>query len=220
MLIETQSMTRRFVVGDIETTALNQVDFHVKEGEFVAVMGSSGCGKSTLLNILGLLDPGFGGSYRFKGQETNAFTSSQRSIMRSNNISFVFQNFNLIGHLTVFDNIELSLIYKGHSKIDRAHLVGQAMERVGISHRENHLPTLLSGGEQQRVALARAIVSEPNLILADEPTGNLDAKKGEQIMELLTSMKNAGTSIVMVTHSQNQAQYVDRIVELDGGKLV
>ncbi len=219
-MIKTANLTKVFRTDEVETTALNKVSFEVKEGEFVAVMGPSGCGKSTLLNILGLLDNPTDGSYYFLGNEVSGFTEKQRASLRKHNIGFVFQNFNLIDELNVFENVELPLIYLGYKSAERRQKVEAALEQMQIIHRKKHFPLQLSGGQQQRVAVARAVVANPKLILADEPTGNLDSAHGEEVMNLLDQLNKNGTTIIMVTHSQRDAEYSHRIVRLFDGQVV
>jgi putative ABC transport system ATP-binding protein len=219
-LIKTVNLSKIFRTDEVETTALNGVSLEVNKGEFVAIMGPSGCGKSTLLNFLGLLDNPSGGEYHFLDSEVGAFKEKQRANLRKNNIGFVFQNFNLIDELNVFENVELPLIYLGVSAKERKQKVEAALEQMNIIHRKKHFPLQLSGGQQQRVAVARAVVSNPNLILADEPTGNLDSSHGEEVMNLLESLNKAGTTIVMVTHSQRDADYAQRVVRLFDGKII
>nr|NQU89543.1 ABC transporter ATP-binding protein [Bacteroidota bacterium] len=219
-MIKTVNLTKVFRTDEVETTALNQVSFEVKEGEFVAVMGPSGCGKSTLLNILGLLDNPTDGDYYFLGNEVSGFSEKQRASLRKHNIGFVFQNFNLIDELNVFENVELPLIYLGYKASERREKVEAALEQMQIIHRKKHFPLQLSGGQQQRVAVARAVVANPKLILADEPTGNLDSAHGEEVMNLLEQLNKNGTTIIMVTHSQRDAEYSHRIVRLFDGQIV
>lgn len=219
-LIKTVDLTKIFRTDEVETTALNGVNLEVKKGEFVAIMGPSGCGKSTLLNILGLLDNPSSGEYNFLDTDVASHKEKQRANLRKNNIGFVFQNFNLIDELNVFENVELPLIYLGVSAKERKQKVDAALEQMNIIHRKKHFPLQLSGGQQQRVAVARAVVANPNLILADEPTGNLDSAHGEEVMNLLESLNKAGTTIVMVTHSQRDADYAQRIVRLFDGKII
>ena len=219
-MIKTENLQKVFRTDEVETWALNNVSIEVKEGEFVAIMGPSGCGKSTLLNILGLLDNPTGGKYVLNGTEVGGYTESQRTSLRKGVIGFVFQSFNLIDELNVFENIELPLLYLGVPSAERKRKVEAAMERMGIAHRAKHFPQQLSGGQQQRVAIARAVVSEPKLILADEPTGNLDSKNGREVMELLTELHKEGTTIVMVTHSQHDAGFADRVINLFDGQVV
>jgi len=192
----------------------------VNEGEFVAVMGPSGCGKSTLLNILGMLDKPDAGSFQFNGTEVSGFSENQCSDLRKQNIGFVFQSFNLIDELTVFENVELPLVYNNVKSAERKPLVEAALEKVQMMHRRNHFPSQLSGGQQQRAAVARAVVNKPKLILADEPTGNLDSRNGQEVMEMLTDLNEAGTTIIMVTHSEHDARYAHRIVRMLDGKTV
>lgn len=219
-MIRTINLSKVFRTDEVETTALNNVNLEVKEGEFVAIMGPSGCGKSTLLNILGLLDNPTSGEFYLDGHEVSRFSERARTNMRKGNIGFVFQSFNLIDELTVFENIELPLLYMKVSAAERRNRVEEAMERMRISHRRKHFPQQLSGGQQQRVAIARAVVSRPRLILADEPTGNLDSANGEEVMSLLSKLNNDGTTIVMVTHSPSDAEKAHRIVQLFDGYVV
>ena len=219
-MIRTQNLTKIFRTDEVETTALNSVSFEVKKGEFVAIMGPSGCGKSTLLNLLGLLDNPSSGQYYFLEQEVAGFSEKQRANLRKQNIGFVFQNFNLIDELNVFENIELPLIYLGYSSSERKKRVEEVLEQMQISHRKKHFPLQLSGGQQQRVAVARAVVAKPHLILADEPTGNLDSAHGEEVMNLLSGLNQNGTTIIMVTHSQRDAEYSQRIIRLFDGQII
>lgn len=219
-MIKTENLQKVFRTDEVETWALNNVSIEVKEGEFVAIMGPSGCGKSTLLNILGLLDNPTGGKYYLNGVEVGSYTESQRTSLRKGVIGFVFQSFNLIDELNVYENIELPLLYLGVPSAERKRKVETAMERMGITHRAKHFPQQLSGGQQQRVAIARAVVSGPKLILADEPTGNLDSKNGREVMGLLTELHKEGTTIVMVTHSQHDAGFADRVINLFDGQVV
>jgi putative ABC transport system ATP-binding protein len=219
-MIKTVNLTKVFRTDEVETTALNNVSFGIKPGEFVAIMGPSGCGKSTLLNILGLLDNPSGGEYFFNGDEVSRFNERQRARMRKENIGFVFQNFNLIDELNVFENVELPLIYLGLSATERKRRVGEALEQMQITHRKKHFPLQLSGGQQQRVAVARAVVANPKLILADEPTGNLDSANGEEVMNLLERLNQQGTTLIIVTHSQRDAEYAHRIIRLFDGQIV
>ena len=206
-MIKTINLQKIFKTEEVETWALNNVSVEVKEGEFVAIMGPSGCGKSTLLNILGLLDNPTGGEYYLNGKEVSKYTESQRTNLRKGVIGFVFQSFNLIDELNVYENIELPLLYMGIPASERKQRVEKAMERMAITHRSKHFPQQLSGGQQQRVAIARAVVANPKLILADEPTGNLDSKNGKEVMGLLSELNKEGTTIVMVTHSQHDAGF-------------
>ena len=199
---------------------MNNINLEIKTGEFAAIMGPSGCGKSTLLNILGLLDNPTDGDYFLNGTNVGRYTESERTKLRKGVIGFVFQSFNLIDELTVFENIELPLLYLGVSSSLRKEKVQEAMDRMQIAHRNKHFPQQLSGGQQQRVAIARAVVANPKLILADEPTGNLDSKNGKEVMDLLTELNNEGTTIVMVTHSQHDAGYAGRIINLFDGQLL
>lgn len=219
-MLKTVNLSKIFRTDEVETTALNKVSFEIKKGEFVAIMGPSGCGKSTLLNILGLLDNPTEGEYYFLGREVSGFTEKQRANTRKQNIGFVFQNFNLIDELNVYENVELPLIYLGLSSSERKRRVESALEQMQIMHRRKHFPLQLSGGQQQRVAVARAVVANPHLILADEPTGNLDSAHGEEVMNLLASLNQNGTTIIMVTHSQRDAEYAQRIIRLFDGQVI
>lgn len=219
-MIKTNDLTKVFRTEEVETTALNKVCLEVKEGEYVAVMGPSGCGKSTLLNILGLLDNPTSGSYLFNGTEVANLRERDRTIFRKGNIGFVFQSFNLIDELNVYENVELPLIYLKMKAAERKRKVEDALERMKISHRAKHFPQQLSGGQQQRVAIARAVVANPRLILADEPTGNLDSKNGIEVINLLSELNKEGTTIIMVTHSDRDAGYAHRIVNLFDGQVV
>lgn len=219
-MIKTNELTKVFRTEEVETTALNKVTLEVKEGEYVAVMGPSGCGKSTLLNILGLLDNPSGGSYLFNGTEVANLKERDRTMFRKGNIGFVFQSFNLIDELNVYENVELPLIYLKMKSGERKKSVETVLERMKIGHRAKHFPQQLSGGQQQRVAIARAVVANPKLILADEPTGNLDSKNGIEVINLLTELNKEGTTIIMVTHSERDAGFAHRIVNLFDGKVV
>jgi putative ABC transport system ATP-binding protein len=220
IMIKTNSLTKVFRTDEIETTALNNIDFKAGQGEFVAIMGPSGCGKSTLLNIIGLLDNPSNGQYYFMDQEVSAYRESQRTDLRKGNIGFIFQSFNLIDELTVYENVELPLLYLRMSSKERKIKVNEVLERMQMSHRKNHFPQQLSGGQQQRVAIARAVVTNPKLILADEPTGNLDSANGEEVLKLLEELNHEGTTIVMVTHSPGHAERAHRIVQLFDGHIV
>jgi putative ABC transport system ATP-binding protein len=219
-MIKTENLSKLFLTEEVETTALDMLNIEVTKGEFVAIMGPSGCGKSTLLNILGLLDNPSNGKFFFIDNEVSKMSEKKRAALRKSNIGFVFQNFNLIDEMNVFENIELPLLYLGISASERKKKVNEAMERMGITHRSKHYPQQLSGGQQQRVAVARAVVAKPQLILADEPTGNLDSKNGEEVMGLLKQLNEEGTTIVMVTHSEKDAKYSKRIIRLLDGKVV
>lgn len=219
-MIKVSNLSKVFRTEEIETTALNGVSFEIKDGEFVAIMGPSGCGKSTLLNILGLLDNPTEGDYEFDGTEVAKLKEKERTKFRKGNIGFIFQSFNLIDELNVYDNIELPLRYLNISASERKARVTEMMKRMSISHRAKHFPQQLSGGQQQRVAIARACVANPKLILADEPTGNLDSKNGREVMLLLQELNNEGTTIVMVTHSQKDAAMAQRTIDLFDGKIV
>ena len=219
-MIKITDLEKFYSTEDIKTIALNKLSFEVKKGEFIAVMGPSGCGKSTLLNILGMLDDSDGGSFKFNGEEVINYSERKRANLRKHNIGFVFQSFNLIDQLTVFENVELPLIYTGIKKSERKKRVHEVLEKMQIMHRRKHFPQQLSGGQQQRVAVARAVVNNPKLILADEPTGNLDSTNGNEVMELLTELNNQGTTIIMVTHSEHDAKFSHRIIRmLDGHKV-
>jgi len=219
-MIKIKDLEKYYRTEEVQTVALNKLTFDVKEGEFVAIMGPSGCGKSTLLNILGLLDDSDGGSFVFNGIEVAGFNERKRADLRKHNIGFVFQSFNLIDELTVYENVELPLIYTGVKPADRKKRVEEVLEKMQIMHRRNHFPQQLSGGQQQRVAVARAVVNNPKLILADEPTGNLDSSNGNDVMQLLTELNDQGTTVIMVTHSEHDAKYSHRIIRmLDGHKV-
>jgi len=219
-MIKTRSLTKIYRTEEVETTALNKVNFDVKEGEYVAVMGPSGCGKSTLLNLLGMIDNPSNGEYFFFEEEVSKYSERQRANLRKANIGFVFQSFNLIDELTVYENIELPLLYLGYSASERKKRVNEVIEQMQIVPRKNHFPQQISGGQQQRVAVGRAIVAKPKLILADEPTGNLDSAHGEEVMRLLGELHEAGTTIVMVTHSPAYAEYAHRLIHLFDGHIV
>ena len=219
-MIRTANLRKIYTTDEVETTALNNVNIEIKQGEFVSIMGPSGCGKSTLLNILGLLDNPSDGELFFLDNEVAKYSERQRALLRKENIGFVFQSFNLIDELTVTENVELPLLYLGVNTADRKKKVTEALERMEIMHRANHFPQQLSGGQQQRVAVSRAIVGNPKLILADEPTGNLDSARGDEVMSILTGLNEAGTTIVMVTHSPTYAEYGNRIIHLFDGHAV
>jgi putative ABC transport system ATP-binding protein len=219
-MIKTVDLVKIFRTDEVETTALNKVNLSVENGEFVAVMGPSGCGKSTLLNILGLLDNPTEGELYFEDIEVAKFNERKRTNLRKSNIGFVFQSFNLIDELTVYENVELPLLYMKVPSSKRKETVNQVLERMNIAHRKKHFPQQLSGGQQQRVAICRSVVANPKLILADEPTGNLDSANGEEVMNLLTELNKEGTTIVMVTHSPTDAEYAHRIVQLFDGHIV
>lgn len=219
-MISITDLEKFYSTDEVRTIALNKLSFEVKEGEFVAIMGPSGCGKSTLLNILGLLDDPDGGSFQFNDIEVSGYNERKRANLRKQNIGFVFQSFNLIDELTVYENVELPLIYTGVKADERKKRVEEVLEKMQIMHRRKHFPQQLSGGQQQRVAVARAVVNKPKLILADEPTGNLDSKNGNEVMDLLIELNEAGTTIIMVTHSEHDAKYSHRIIRmLDGQKV-
>ena len=219
-MIKTEKLQKIFKTEEVETWALHDVTLEIKEGEFVAIMGPSGCGKSTLLNILGLLDNPSNGTYELNGVEVSKYSEAERTNLRKGVIGFVFQSFNLIDELNVYENIELPLLYMGVPKEERKRRVEEAMKRMDISHRVKHFPQQLSGGQQQRVAIARAVVANPKIILADEPTGNLDSKNGKEVMDLLTQLNKEGTTVVMVTHSQHDAGYATRTINLFDGQVV
>jgi len=219
-MIQIEKLKKSFKTEEVETLALNNVNLKVEEGEFVAIMGPSGCGKSTLLNIIGMLDNPSEGNYYFNKKEVGGLKENQRTGMRKGNLGFVFQSFNLIDELTVFENVELPLIYLKMKKSEREDKVMEVLERMKIGHRKKHFPQQLSGGQQQRVAIARAVVSNPKLILADEPTGNLDSKNGIEVMNLLTELNQEGTTIIMVTHSDRDSHYAHRVINLFDGQVV
>ena len=219
-MIKIENIKKVFRTEDVETWALREVSLEVKAGEFVAIMGPSGCGKSTLLNILGLLSSPTEGTYMLDGKDVSTLSESDRIKLRKGALGFVFQSFNLIDELNVSENIELPLLYMGVSAKERKEAVKAVIDRVAMGHRAKHFPAQLSGGQQQRVAIARAVISNPKLILADEPTGNLDSKNGREVMELLRELHREGTTIVMVTHSQRDASYADRVVNLFDGQIV
>jgi len=219
-MIKIEKLSKVFVTEDIQTKALNQISLTVNSGEFVSIMGPSGCGKSTLLNIIGLLDSFNEGSYQILSHEMGNANGSQRAKVRKENVGFIFQNFNLIDELSVYDNIELPLIYAKISNIERKERVGKIAEKLNIVHRLNHFPQQLSGGQQQRVAVARALVMNPKIILADEPTGNLDSTNGNEVMELLTDLHAQGTTILMVTHSENDASYSEKVITMKDGEIL
>lgn len=219
-MIQAKNLSKLYTTEEVETTALNNINLHIREGEFVAIMGPSGCGKSTLLNIMGLLDSPSAGSFQFLGQEVAHYSERQRIGLRKGMIGFVFQSFNLIEELNVYENVELPLLYERVSAEERRCKVEQVLEQMNIMHRRKHFPQQLSGGQQQRVAIARAVVTNPRLILADEPTGNLDSANGEEVMSLLSNLNTAGTTIVMVTHSPHDANHAHRIINLFDGRIV
>ena len=219
-MIKTENLQKICKTEEVETWALHDVTLDIKEGEFVAIMGPSGCGKSTLLNILGLLDNPTSGNYQLNGVEVSKMTESQRTDLRKGVIGFVFQSFNLIDELNVYENIELPLLYMGIPSSERRRRVEEVMDRMAIGPRSGHFPQQLSGGQQQRVAIARAVVANPKIILADEPTGNLDSKNGREVMDLLTQLNKEGTTIVMVTHSQHDAGFASRTINLFDGSIV
>ncbi len=219
-MLQFKNLSKSYSTDEVETTALNAVNIDIEQGDFVAIMGPSGCGKSTLLNIMGMLDKPVSGQYIFKDQDISSFTEKELSEIRKHNIGFIFQNFNLIDELTVEENIELALLYHKISNKERKRRVSEVMDKVGIAHRAKHLPSQLSGGQQQRVAVARAVVGDQALILADEPTGNLDSVHGQEVMEMLQSLNKEGTTIVMVTHSSAHADYANRVINLFDGHVV
>lgn len=219
-MLKTNNLKKIFTTEEVETTALNSINIEIREKEFVAIMGPSGCGKSTLLNILGLLDNPTGGEYQFMDYEVSKYSERQRAALRKRNIGFVFQSFNLIDELTVYENVELPLLYLGVSSSARSKMVIDVLERMQMMHRKDHFPQQLSGGQQQRVAVSRAVVARPRLILADEPTGNLDSANGEEVMNILTTLNEEGTTIAMVTHSPHDSEYAHRIIHLFDGHVV
>lgn len=219
-MIRTVNLKKIFRTEEVETTALDNVSVEINEGEFVSIMGPSGCGKSTLMNILGLLDNPSEGEYTFLGTNVSKYSERQRALMRKQNIGFVFQSFNLIDELTIYENVELPLLYLKTSVSERKKKVESVLERMQIMHRRNHFPQQLSGGQQQRAAVARALVGSPKIILADEPTGNLDSTHGDEVMKMLTELNESGTTIVMVTHSPTYADYGHRVIHLFDGKVV
>jgi putative ABC transport system ATP-binding protein len=219
-MLKLTNLEKIYRTEDIETVALNKLSIEVKKSEFVAIMGPSGCGKSTLLNIIGLLDDAESGSFLFNDEEVIKYNERKRADLRKRNIGFVFQSFNLIDELTVYENVELPLLYLKVPAGQRKEMVEAVLEKVQIMHRRNHFPQQLSGGQQQRCAVARAVVNNPKLILADEPTGNLDSKNGNEVMELLTNLNEAGTTVVMVTHSEHDAKYAHRVIRMLDGQVV
>jgi len=219
-MLKTNDLRKTFRTEEIETVALDGVSLHVAEGEFIAIMGPSGCGKSTLLNILGLLDNPTSGDYLLAGTEVGHLKEKQRTDMRKGNIGFVFQSFNLIEEMNVYENVELPLVYMKVKPAERKKRVEETLRRMNISHRAKHFPNQLSGGQQQRVAIARAVIANPKLILADEPTGNLDSKNGKDVMDLLLELNREGTTIVMVTHSQHDATFAHRVINLFDGQII
>lgn len=219
-MLKLTNLEKIYRTEEIETVALNKLSIEVKQGEFVAIMGPSGCGKSTLLNIIGLLDDADSGSFLFNNEEVIKYNERKRADLRKRNIGFVFQSFNLIDELTVYENVELPLLYLKVPAAQRKEMVEAVLEKVQIMHRRNHFPQQLSGGQQQRCAVARAVVNNPKLILADEPTGNLDSKNGNEVMELLTNLNEAGTTVVMVTHSEHDAKYAHRVIRMLDGQVV
>jgi len=219
-MIKTNNLMKKFRTNEVETTALNNVNLEINEGEFVAIMGPSGCGKSTLLNILGLLDTPSSGELFFYNERVDGYNERQRTNLRKENIGFVFQSFNLIEELTIYENVELPLLYMKVSSSERKRRVNETLDRMKIMHRAKHFPQQLSGGQQQRAAIARAVITNPKLILADEPTGNLDSTNGEEVMNLLTQLNETGTTIVMVTHSPSDADRSHRIIQLFDGHIV
>ncbi len=219
-MIKVKDLEKIYRTEEVETVALNKISFEIHTGDFVAIMGPSGCGKSTLLNIIGLLDDLDSGSFLFNDTEVAKFNERKRAEMRKHNIGFVFQSFNLIDELTVFENVELPLIYTGVATAERKRIVDEVLDKIQIAHRRNHYPQQLSGGQQQRVAVARAVVNKPKLILADEPTGNLDSRNGNDVMQLLTDLNEQGTTIIMVTHSEHDARYTHRVINMLDGQIV
>ena len=220
MIIEAENVTKIYRTEEVETTALDRINLKLEEGQFVSVMGPSGCGKSTLLHVLGLIDDLSDGSYRFLGEDVSRYSERKRSVIRKKNIGFVFQSFNLIDELTVYENVELPLIYDKTPSQERKARVESALEKMDITARRNHFPRQLSGGQQQRAAVARAIINQPTLILADEPTGNLDSEHGADVMNMLVKLNREGTTILMVTHSMENAAYSNKVIRLHDGKIV
>jgi putative ABC transport system ATP-binding protein len=220
MIIETENLKKIYRTDVVETTAVDDINFSLSEGQFVSIMGPSGCGKSTLLHVLGLIDSPSGGAYRFMGEDVSGYPERKRANIRKANIGFVFQSFNLIDELTVYENVELPLVYAGVAAHDRKGRVETVLEKMDIGHRRGHFPAQLSGGQQQRVAVARALVNRPNLILADEPTGNLDSEHSDEVMKMLLKLNEEGATILMVTHSATNAAFSGRIVSMLDGKIV
>ena len=219
-MIQTKNLRKVYTTEEVETTALNDINLEIKEGEYVSIMGPSGCGKSTLLNVLGLIDQPTSGEYHFLGEEISKYSERKRAGLRKNNIGFIFQSFNLIDELTVGENVELPLLYLGFSVSERKKRVNEILEQMQLMARKNHFPQQLSGGQQQRVAVGRAIVTRPKLILADEPTGNLDSAHGEEVMKLMGELHEGGAAIIMVTHSPTYAEYAQRVIHLFDGNIV
>lgn len=219
-IIQTNKLTKQFITEETETTAIRNINLSIEQGEFAAIMGPSGCGKSTLLNLLGLIDRPSSGSLSFNGNKSESLSENRMTRIRRGNMGFVFQNFNLVDELNVFENVELPLIFMGKKRGERKELVAEILDQLKLGHRGRHYPQQLSGGQQQRVAFARAIVNKPLLLLADEPTGNLDSKNGSMILDLLTEHNRSGTTVVMVTHSQKDASYAHQIIKLQDGAVV
>jgi putative ABC transport system ATP-binding protein len=220
MIIETENLTKIYRTDEVETTALDRINLSLEEGQFISIMGPSGCGKSTLLHVLGLIDDLSDGQYRFLGEDVSKYSEGKRAVIRKKNIGFVFQSFNLIDELTVYENIELPMIYNRTPSQERILRVEEVLEKMDIAARRNHFPRQLSGGQQQRVAVARAIVNQPKLILADEPTGNLDSEHGDEVMKMLVKLNQEGTTILMVTHSTENAAYSGSVLKLHDGQIV
>ena len=219
-MIKTEKLSMLFTTEEVQTKALNEVTMQVKPGEFVAIMGPSGCGKSTMLSILGTLDSPTSGSYYFDGKQVDKMSENQLTALRKGNLGFIFQSFNLIDELSVYENVELPLVYLGMKSAERKARVNKVLEKVNLLHRANHLPQQLSGGQQQRVAIARAVIADCKLLLADEPTGNLDSVNGVEVMELLAELNNQGTTIIIVTHAERDATYAHRIIQLFDGQII
>jgi putative ABC transport system ATP-binding protein len=219
-MLQLHQVTKKYIASEVETTALNSIDLNIAPGDFVAVMGPSGCGKSTLLNAVGMLDRPTSGKFEFMGEDIMSMTESRLANLRKTNLGFIFQSFNLIDELSVWDNVELPLVYQGVAAAERRQRVEEALTRMAILPRKDHMPQQLSGGQQQRVAIARAVVTRPKLLLADEPTGNLDSKNGEEVMNLLRSLNADGATILMVTHSREHATYANRMIEMVDGTMV
>lgn len=220
MIIQTNNLSKQFITGEVETTAIRNINLSIEKGEFAAVMGPSGCGKSTLLNLLGLIDRPSSGSFSFNGYDSDSLSENRMTRIRRGNIGFVFQNFNLVDELNVFENVELPLIFMGTKRKERKERVSEILDNLKLGHRGRHYPQQLSGGQQQRIAFARAIITRPTLLLADEPTGNLDSKNGTAIMDLLTKHNRKGATVIMVTHSQKDASYAHRIINLHDGAIL
>ena len=219
-MIEMHDLTKVYRTANVETTALNHINLEIEEGEFIAIMGPSGCGKSTLLNVMGMLDSPSGGRYAFRDEDVAGYSEKKLADIRKHNIGFIFQSFNLVDELTVFENVQLPLLYQKVPAAERRARVEEVLERINIAHRADHRPQQLSGGQQQRVAVARAVVTNPKLILADEPTGNLDSANGEEVLDLLNQLNREGTTIVMVTHDSGHSDHATRVVQMLDGRIL